>query len=363
MTLNLDIPLDFTSCSLPALVQHANSSITDRPLVISEIRSRLPRMLSGFVDNPVDFLEVLQSAHGVLSGSFAVAYFQGLSSWLPGDLDIYVPLKGYSLMLRHLTNLEGFSKNFVVEEARQQRLRAAREARYTRQLCALSEHDPSLYSFDTITENSPPFDSTTAHDTPAPSIRPIPSGLHGVTSLFKDGRKVDIIISKSANALYPLAHFWSTLQMNYITAQGCCCAYPAYTFNRTGIINNGVLDEGLVPDRRILPLLAKYEERGFTFRAAGDVPYERASQAEPHNNHFAPPTLLPINSPTANPSLRRYFGDGHCFTLHFEDAVKQIRTGGPLPVSSAIEVSWNLGGIIAHRRVNRRIRAAHIRAS
>ncbi|OCH88799.1 hypothetical protein OBBRIDRAFT_693533, partial [Obba rivulosa] len=46
---------------------------------------------------------------------------------------------------------------------------------------------------------------------------------------------IEVIRSVRETALYPICFFWSTLLMNYFSADAFCVAYPVLTFQRRGL--------------------------------------------------------------------------------------------------------------------------------
>ncbi|KAJ3559973.1 hypothetical protein NM688_g15 [Phlebia brevispora] len=218
----------------------AYKSTQNQHRVQKELRIRRHRMLSRFFANPGRFVAVLEHHHSVVSGSFALNFLEGEAGWQANDVDVYVPYEEFEAMKSYLVDVEGYRED--LEETLRRRARA--EA--------------------VITHNA--LATEVVQDTDEPYLRhPVQTGICQVASLYRDGKKVDIIQNDSSSALYAITFFWSTLQMNYISARGYCCAYPMLTFRRIGVISPLVQTRELRPRAYIDPLVAKYQDRGYHF--------------------------------------------------------------------------------------------------
>lgn len=72
-------------------------------------------------------------------------------------------------------------------------------------------------------------------------------------------RRVNVVCSPSNNPITPLRHFWTTIMENFLTPDGCLCAFPSGTLDMRGATKLDPLMS------RELETLAVYEERGFVF--------------------------------------------------------------------------------------------------
>ncbi|KAJ3525165.1 hypothetical protein NM688_g8447 [Phlebia brevispora] len=157
-------------------------------------------------------------------------------------------------------------------------------------------------------------------------------GIAGVATFKKDRKKIDVVRSASQSALFPLTHFWSTLQMNWVSASRFCCPYPDLTFEKRGVLNGLVSDShGRLYDF-VLPLLFKYRARGFRIGARWET-FSGGQCAGSHNHVLCP-------------ALYRSFHDAYClggsFGPHgFVRGIGSVRA----PFLSDWRVGWWLGGL------------------
>lgn len=155
----------------------------------------------------------------------------------------------------------------------------------------------------------------------------IESGIVQVTKLFKDGVKIDLIQVKGSSSLFALTRFWSTLQMNYLTAHGFCCAYPALTLKNVGVMAPVILNLNPLRQKFIETLKHKYERRGYTFLNA-------MTEGDGCDHTSA-----------VCPRARRSFQDGHCYTLVFGTNNEPCQFNAQLEEYSNWRVSWRFGGL------------------
>ena len=150
---------------------------------------------------------------------------------------------------------------------------------------------------------------------------------------------MDIIQCFSSSPLYAIAHFWSTLQMNFVTPRGFCCAYPALTFDGRGLLNPKARMVNNQPKDFVKPLIAKYQERGFIMhQCACTIPLPPLAPLPPCGLHLS----------EYCPDTRRSFDDDMSFTLHFDTDDVPYHTG-PNLISTEWTVGWKLGGYHGQR--------------
>ncbi|KAL6306071.1 hypothetical protein BKA93DRAFT_730208, partial [Sparassis latifolia] len=160
--------------------------------------------LARFVDNPNGLRTTLHLSQSLISGSFIIDFLDPHDTFVPNNLDIYVP-HGYHLRL----------------------------VQYLRQVKHYAFAEDAIW---------PPY-----------------------TLEFGVEKIIDIIQSATQTALYPLAFFWTTAVMNYLTADGFCCAYPELMLHRRSLLNPTSLLDYYYPPPRILGCIDKYIHRGFQF--------------------------------------------------------------------------------------------------
>ncbi|KAJ3557964.1 hypothetical protein NM688_g1190 [Phlebia brevispora] len=200
----------------------ANRSAHDLRKVQKELRVRRRRMLSRFFTDPGRFNATLERHSSVISGSFALNFLEGEGGWQANDLDVYVPFEEFQSVRNYLVNAEGYQED--QEET---------QRRHTRAEAAVMQHALAAHVVRDAEE--------------AQLLPPVETGICQVASIYRDGKKIDVVQSRSSSALYAIAHFWSTLQMNFLSARGFSCAYPSLTFRRIGVINPLVQTSELMP--------------------------------------------------------------------------------------------------------------------
>ncbi|KAI0708642.1 hypothetical protein C8Q76DRAFT_597912, partial [Earliella scabrosa] len=84
---------------------------------------------------------------------------------------------------------------------------------------------------------------------------------------YTEGGKgaIDVIESATISALHPLAFFWSTLVMNFISADAYCIAYPEHMLAGRGLINPRCYGPDGNINKRTAVCVQKYQDRGYTF--------------------------------------------------------------------------------------------------
>ena len=196
-------------CDTEALLLCATTCSLMRSAVAAEFRLRLAMLLVPFFGDRVRHWFGLLRLHGaIVSGSVALALFLHPIEWVPGDLDVYISDKAYSLFVYDLERLFP-----VVLEA------------------DMSRSHPGIYT-----------------------------GIKRVRRYkTATGKRLEVIQSRSSSSVAPLLYFWSSLVVNFITPHGAVCAFPKHTLGRAGLIAEATLH------LKALRARDKYEDRGISF--------------------------------------------------------------------------------------------------
>lgn len=319
--LSLDIlAAVLTKLSLVDLNLWAQSTRGNYLLVRNELRGRHRRMLQSFVPNPDALLQQLRLHEGIISGSFALNYFEGNNSWAAADLDVYIPHDAWLSMCTYMVDVEGYATDPEVE-LRIARVQARIKEKQSQMLHVVPTND-TVHSEDDTDDEDDEDDIDWIY---SPLF--VETGISAVRRLFKRGQKVDIIQVKSTCASFALTRFWSTLQMNYLTPDGFCCAYPEYTLNGMGVLNPLAVNRHGIARSTVRHLIDKYIARGYAFvpRALAD------GQSCAHDT-------------IGCPLLRRGFDDAYCYSMWFDTTDTAFSFSGAILPSQVHKVGWRLGG-------------------
>ena len=93
---------------LTDVVAFAQLSPVALDLARHELRARHRRMLRRFVTDPDGLLQAMADSEAIISGSFALAYARGESSWNPGDIDLYANPFNYYRLVDYLVHQESY---------------------------------------------------------------------------------------------------------------------------------------------------------------------------------------------------------------------------------------------------------------
>lgn len=149
-----------------------------------------------------------------------------------------------------------------------------------------------------------------------------------VISLIKNGMKIDVIVTMSRVPLYAVTHFWSTLQMNYMTSRGFCSLYPQLTFARVGLMTPAVLStRASIPRFTALRLIDKYLTRGFKLFTRA-----QAITTENHGNVYIAGNDAVHVDDGSSYRCHEFRGseDEHCFTVTFDTEDKPFKVRTPI---------------------------------
>lgn len=147
-------------------------------------------------------------------------------------------------------------------------------------------------------------------------------GLLDVVRIQTSKATFHILRATSASPTQPLPYLWSTLLMNFFTADAFCIAYPKLTLKRIGIISDHIK----APSFKLDHLQKKYETLGYRI-----VPYIPV--------HYSFPPVSCCRFTPYCPAAEWYFGDQQCLTVIF-DPIFNCKHAAPLGRDSA----WVIGG-------------------
>ncbi|PPQ96722.1 hypothetical protein CVT26_010275 [Gymnopilus dilepis] len=198
------------------------------------------KRFASWFKNPAAFRRLLSRTNSVISGSFALQFFD--RSYYPtGDMDIYLRVAGADEVCRWLTR---------------------QDYTYVRQ----NKTYPHVISRDRVH-----FDR---------AVRNLSSSVSPLLAVYNFERKlelsktesivrhVQVIVVDTDPIEHILFDFHSTVVMNFITAERAVSIFPHSTFIDRLSYTSKVRDKAIIdkPDWRI-----KYERRGFTFRDDSDT--------------------------------------------------------------------------------------------
>lgn len=201
----------------PTMVALGGASPIFRFFVKNRFEQDKDALIRPFITDGDKFRDKMRATESLISGSLALRLVDRTADWKVGDMDLYVPQHHFSSFVAYLLQIEH-------------------------------------YDFD------PDFVGN--HHT---WYKP---GILRVTKLRRPGTKVsiDVICSQTDSAAFPLAHYYGTHVLNYISWDSFCCAYPKMTTVGQALLMPLHLIEGYIPPGRTVSCIKKYGERGFDFR-------------------------------------------------------------------------------------------------
>ena len=265
-------------CSYPTLCRFRSTSRHADQLVATEIEFRYSKVLRRFVTLTRQFRDMLNHTGSVLSGSFAVAV-AGDHMFPPADLDIYTTEDGFPQVLSFLLEREQFT--------------------------ILLDGDPHIEDYA--------------------------GGAKRLIRLLRDSICIDLVVSLTQSPTLPIAHFWSTPVMLFLTGDGICMPYPTSFEKGLGLFNPGrmPMDTELRD-----PLVNKYKARGFSI-------CER--EVDWYSGDDRPRRCAGPHSPTC-PVNVRHFGDRLCLTTSLKTLdTRSITTAFSGPLANLTTVWWRGG--------------------
>lgn len=189
-----------------------------RWLVQSFLSRKYQLALLPYITDPSSFRDVLRNSHSVISGSFALDFsLHGTTrpSIDVGDIDIYAGVANAITIIEYLRRQEGY---------------LAIPLSFLPCISFIDDYDGGIAAV--------------------------------VRMLHPRGTKIDVICSSRISALHPLAFFWGTVVMAFLTSDGFCSAYQMLT--ECGIV---CLNPSRDMTPRIRRCIKKYQRRGFTIGA------------------------------------------------------------------------------------------------
>ncbi|KAI0059554.1 hypothetical protein BV25DRAFT_1782006, partial [Artomyces pyxidatus] len=185
-----------------------------RDLAIRGMDRRWNTSLRSFVTTPASFREVMRQTRAIVAGSVALQYLSPhvQEQWTPRNMDVFCPLTTCATVLSHLKLVEGYAQESA--------------------------------------ETTAPF---FAHVWDG-------AGIVGVIRLVSaSGRRVTLYTCEHNSPLMPLTYSWSTLLVNFLTADSFCVTYPKLTLRGIGCFN-----PYLAPADAMDECVQRYLARGFT---------------------------------------------------------------------------------------------------
>ncbi|KAJ3473223.1 hypothetical protein NLI96_g13086 [Meripilus lineatus] len=222
--------------------------------IVDELNVRFNALLGRYVNNPEGFRDLLDNTESVISGSFALRFMEGSGRWREGDMDLYVE-PGSLERVKESLREEGYEDIHTAHDGREYRRAGGTIERVV-----------------------------------------------GMTNVTRNVR-IDVIVSSKKISVYPIADFWATHLMNFLSGSVICVGYPE-TLDNAGFVIPGRMEDWKVPI-----LLGKYLRRGFNF----------------------PPMPAELRG------IVRYFGDSECIVIPVRRGGR-VFCGGPI----ANSVVWKV---------------------
>ena len=256
-------------CDFRTMIAWRSTCRRNFAIVASVLRARYKDLVRSFVPNVFAFNDALRRHSAVISGSVALYYFIPCATWFPNDMDIYVSHDEFPTLLYTLENDPAlqFRPVPLVEDLKL----------------------PTSFSVDVA------------------EIRKFttPSGLF-----------VDVIRSRRSTPVSPLAQFWTSMLVNFLTPDACVSAFPRMVFNGRGYVK----DFGMTS--RDVAAMRKYAARDFCPGAKFEfIPEHWATWKDPFYWQ------------------KDYFSDGEALVIDFRSRVQDSMPS--LPIHSSMN-GWKM---------------------
>lgn len=257
-----------------------NRGPRSKDAVVRCLLDRYNSLLSTFTEKPDDFRAAMKNTGTVLSGSRCLAFLSNATWANNDDFDFYCSYQGFDAFVHYLISV----------------LHAEREVHFA--------------------DSQPPPDPDDGEVTPPPNDFLAP-GITERLILSTPHAIFDLKRSRSISSLTPIAHFHTTLLMNFLSADTLCVPYPC------GIDDNAFVHTSELTAAH--PFLTRYTNRGYNaFESSID-----------YFTDLYEPCCVPHGYCPKQP---RYFGDMHCLTF-------RLHTPQYVPVEEqAWSAGWTFGG-------------------
>ncbi|KAL1942617.1 hypothetical protein VTO73DRAFT_4857 [Trametes versicolor] len=208
-----------------------------------EVQERIDALFAWFALDVDAFKAVMRETRAFLGGSLPLTMFSPVR-FTPSNADIFVPDTNVVMVQEHLIRQQVFS------------------------LDTTTTMNPVVH----LPNNCSADEDVTAYG----------AGLLEVRSLRRGGINVNLLSfpDRGTTTLNTevLNFTWTTLLMNYVTADYACCAYPSMTFMGRGLFHMGRWMDRSFPGDNSHHLLNTYGERGFEFTRHPSGWFDRPDQ-------------------------------------------------------------------------------------
>ncbi|KAH9943737.1 hypothetical protein B0H21DRAFT_663556, partial [Amylocystis lapponica] len=160
---------------------------------------------------------VMRATRAIISGSSALLLLDIFADFVPEDLDIFVTAPHANTLVNYLIGTEHYWQT----------------------------------SYVVVTEDA------------QTDVLDVHGGISRVTRLSAGTFHIDVIVSAENTATFPIAHWWTSLLMNFVSADTLCCAYPTLTLERRGLYHPLRLLHPSYPDGTNVFYQNRYSERGY----------------------------------------------------------------------------------------------------
>ena len=272
------------------MIRWRNASRTTYYAAVRTLRKALYDRLQAFFPSPNDFIAKLAESRAVLGGEFALSFILRDNSMPIDTLEIFAIDTHFQTLLDFFSYSPSTSMHLALETI------ALPSTQYSIQ------HEVSRFA------------------------------------VFHTHRRRTIYLFESTtmSPCSPVARYWTTALMNFVTAQSYGCAYPALTLRRRGLVSDMALE---TLTRRDISTMATLLQEGFTFGSDASRWPEFASLVD----RPPPPGIAPcFRDLYVCPDQGRYFGDPGSLV----DFIDPLNAG---PGNAGVRLSPPFGHMVAWR--------------